>query len=186
MDGLMIACIEELSMRAWPAYEAQIYDGWILRFAAGYTKRANCINPLYASSIDLAQKISYCEKIYGDHGLPAVFKLNQESTPPGLDRELEARGYDRLDETSVRVLPLGDRRAADRGMQYYPHVCEEWIQAFARCSGIDDANMVEKLAPNPPSHPGERPFLRMSEREIASWPAASAYWDKAIWGASIS
>ena len=38
--------IEELSMNALPAMQTQIYDGWVIRFADGYTKRANSINPI--------------------------------------------------------------------------------------------------------------------------------------------
>lgn len=142
----MLRTIEELSLQAWPAFEEQIYDGWILRFAEGYTKRANSVNPLYGSVIDLTEKIAYCEKAYAERGLPAVFKLTGESTPAGLDRALEVRGYDRLDETSVRVLPLKDRRIAEGAAEQYPHVCDAWLTAYIRCAGIDNANTVEKLA----------------------------------------
>ena len=34
----MIRLIEELSLNAWPALQTVLYDGWVLRFADGYTR----------------------------------------------------------------------------------------------------------------------------------------------------
>jgi hypothetical protein len=52
--------MEELSLNAWPAHQTLLYDGWVIRFANGYTKRANSVNPLYLSTIDLDEKIAFC------------------------------------------------------------------------------------------------------------------------------
>ena len=48
--------IELMMMRSWPALEEKTYDGWIMRFSEGYTKRANSINPMYESYFDLEEK----------------------------------------------------------------------------------------------------------------------------------
>ena len=42
----MIRTLEELSMNALPALQTMLYGGWVLRFANGYTRRANSINPI--------------------------------------------------------------------------------------------------------------------------------------------
>jgi hypothetical protein len=34
----MIKTFEELLLNMWPALQTKLYDGWILRFANGYTK----------------------------------------------------------------------------------------------------------------------------------------------------
>ena len=141
----MITTIEELSLGAWPAFEEQVYDGWILRFAEGYTKRANSVNPLYPSTISLDKKIAHCEIVYSQKGLPPVFKLTGESSPPVLDRALAERGYGKLDETSVRTVSLGNGYPAGHDIDYYSRVCDEWVMSFARCSGIGEANTVETL-----------------------------------------
>jgi ribosomal protein S18 acetylase RimI-like enzyme len=89
----MIRTIEELSLNAWPALQTILVDGWVLRFAGGYTRRANSVNPLYPSQDDLAGKVARCERLYRDRGLPVVFKLTAESCPPELDACLAERGY---------------------------------------------------------------------------------------------
>ena len=60
----LIQKIEELSMNALPGIQMNVYDGWILRFADGYTKRANSINPIYFSNEDLNNKIENAEQMY--------------------------------------------------------------------------------------------------------------------------
>jgi hypothetical protein len=51
-------------MNALPAIQTNVYDGWILRFAAGYTKRTNSINPIYSSNVDLNSKIENAEQMW--------------------------------------------------------------------------------------------------------------------------
>jgi GNAT superfamily N-acetyltransferase len=98
--------IEELSLSGWPALQTQLYDGWILRFAEGHTKRSNSVNPLYPSSLPIGGKIEDCEAIYADRGLSPTFKLLEDPSQAPLDRELARRGYGILDPTSVQRLGL--------------------------------------------------------------------------------
>lgn len=141
----MTILTEEFSLRAWPAFETQVYDGWVLRFAGGYTKRSNSVNPLYPSSVPLPEKIAHCEHAYARRGLPCVFKLTPESTPAGLDRALEMRGYRRLDETSVQIFPLGKERVAEPNIYCSPGLCMDWLRGVARCSGAQDPKQIGYL-----------------------------------------
>lgn len=43
----MYKAIEEITLNTWPAEQSVLLNGWVLRTAAGYTKRANSVNPLY-------------------------------------------------------------------------------------------------------------------------------------------
>ena len=87
----MIRHIEELALNAWPALQTLLLDGWVVRFANGYTRRANSVNPLYASEQDTDAKLRACEQFYRDRGLKVVFKMTAASQPDGLDALLAAR-----------------------------------------------------------------------------------------------
>jgi ribosomal protein S18 acetylase RimI-like enzyme len=98
--------IEEQSLNAWPALETYLYDGWLLRFSNGYTKRANSVNALYPGILPLDEKIAFCETQYRERGLLPTFRLTDFAQSAELDAELARHGYRRFDETSVQVLDL--------------------------------------------------------------------------------
>ncbi len=105
-DFAYIRALEEISFRAWPALETERYDGWVLRFANGYTGRANSINPLHESTLDPDEKIAYCEGWFRSRGLKPVFRLNDAMQPPDLDSRLVAKGYVEYNESRVLVTDL--------------------------------------------------------------------------------
>ena len=134
----MIRSIEELSMNAWPARQTLHYDGWVLRFADGYTKRANSVYPLYPSQIELDKKIELCESFYRDRGLPTVFKMTAASTPADLDARLAARNYRAESYTSVQVLDLkAEEHEISTEIQLTFEDSETWHAAFARMNNIN-------------------------------------------------
>jgi ribosomal protein S18 acetylase RimI-like enzyme len=128
--------LEELSLNAWPALQNVVYDGWILRFAEGYTRRANSINPIYASTLPVDDKIAHCEALYRAKQLPTVFKLTAESNPAALDERLAARGYAKEARTRVMALTIDAPIAVP-----FEHVVlegqysERWLQDYCRLSG---------------------------------------------------
>ena len=105
--------LEELTLNAWPAPRRILFDGWLLNFAHGYTRRANSIWPLYPSSLPLGAKIEACEAIYAARGQPVLFKLSSQAMHAALDAELARRGYVAEGETSVQTAELGGRPADD-------------------------------------------------------------------------
>jgi hypothetical protein len=56
--------LEEVAMHAWPALQQMPFDGWIVRFAPGYTKRANSVNPLFESHLDVLDKIAWLDSTH--------------------------------------------------------------------------------------------------------------------------
>ena len=128
--------IEEATLNAWPALQQVLYDGWILRFAGGYTKRANSITPLFASSIDLATKVAVCERRYRDRNLPTIFRLPSIAAPKGLDQYLAKIGYQKLDPTWVMQMALTNREFRVRNaVELHAAPLESWLEhhgAWAR------------------------------------------------------
>jgi GNAT superfamily N-acetyltransferase len=100
--------IETTSLKAWPAFYEEFYDGWILRFSHGYTKRANSINSFKPSTLPLEEKVLTCEKFYRSQKLPTIFRITPFVSPSNLDKFLEERGYEIIDPTWVLALNLTD------------------------------------------------------------------------------
>ncbi len=60
--------LERIADRAWPAPVVQEVQGWRLRFADGWTNRANSALPLGAGSLDEA--VRACTAFYESRGVP--------------------------------------------------------------------------------------------------------------------
>ena len=99
---------ENLSFNTHPCLSEEVYDGWLLRFAEGYTKRANSVSVVGESTIPFADKISYCEGVYAEHNLPIVFKIAPMAAE--LDGLLEERGYSAVDKTNVMTVDLTKKK----------------------------------------------------------------------------
>ena len=93
--------LEELSLNASGAFQSLLYDGWLLGFRPGPTKRLRCVNAFYSTSRPLAEKVDYCVRFYQSVSLPAIFRMLPFSQPPELDAYLEKLGWGRFERTLV-------------------------------------------------------------------------------------
>src|SRR5215475_10560663 len=98
--------IEEASLNAWPALQQMLFDGWLLRFTKGYTKRANSVNPLYRSSMHVEEKIALCERLYAEKEQPTIFRLPSFASPVHHDHLLARPRYRLIDRTRAPSLDL--------------------------------------------------------------------------------
>ncbi len=103
-----IADLEHISLSMWNATEEIAYDGWLLRFAGGYSGRANSVQTYGKSSLPLIEKITYCEAMYAQRHIPILFKLTQATQPTNLDAFLREQGYILRNTTSVQLLDIAD------------------------------------------------------------------------------
>lgn len=133
---MLLQRIEEASLNSWPALQQILFDGWILRFAGGYTKRANSVNPLFASSMDLDEKVLACERIYREKGLPPIFRLVSFSAISDLDLLLESRGYSKVAPTLVMHLDLQSWNIPpDPAVALREERLDDWLGLFCRFQG---------------------------------------------------
>jgi ribosomal protein S18 acetylase RimI-like enzyme len=136
--------LQKVMAKGWVAVDRAGLGDWTLRYADGFTGRANSVLPVGDPSLPVDRAIDYVEKWYADRGAPALFQLHGE---PGFvvdDAPLAAalleRGYlvggGRADWERVLVLtglsasvpPLTTESApvtADSALQ------PEWLMTYA-------------------------------------------------------
>ena len=158
--------IEELTMNAWPSLQTLLYDGWIIRMAGGYTKRANSINPIYScenkcranpvnsnssSNIKLQEKIKKCEELYRLNNLPIIFKIIDCDEYKLLDRKLEDLNYEKLDLTSVQVCKKIKPTKIHEEITTEVQITEDWKRCFYSCyniSNMETMGIIDKMLKN--------------------------------------
>lgn len=152
--------IEELSLNAHPSLKTVFYDGWILRFANGFTSRANCVNVIYTDclrvnenfeSIDskkkiIEEKIIFCEKLYKKEGLQTIFKitpLNKDFCD--LDSVLEDRGYKIITPTKIMTMNFNEMGNFPITAKITQGFTNEWEENYLRLKNLSDTK-DEKIA----------------------------------------
>ncbi len=129
--------LEEAAQNAWPALQQVLFDGWLLRFSGGFTKRANSVTALYAGNRPLESKVRYCENLYARARLQTVFRLadrsDDSSRQKQLDNFLAHRGY-RLEDSSLTLIrPLTGAPDTARLRWLTPRA---WLRHYARLTGM--------------------------------------------------
>ena len=125
--------IEELGLNASATPAQLLYDGWLLRLWPGPAKRARSINAVYPSTLPLADKVAYCERLYRDHQLRPVFRITPFSEPPTLDAELAHLGYPRFDQTAVEVASIAPENLQPAPTEVLP--LPAWVEAVGVLRG---------------------------------------------------
>ncbi len=155
-------------MNAWPATHQLLVDGWLIRISNGFTKRANCVVPLYntaqtkaqteaAAQQQLLDKIRYCENLYAREQLQTVFRLTSASANTVLDTTLASRGYHRLDQTRVQVANLSQLSgvtAIPLPLKFQIVPAPEWLRAYSLLAEMPPtaselhANLIRSIRPD--------------------------------------
>lgn len=141
--------VEEASLNAWPALHQQLYDGWLLRFSRGFTKRANSVNPLYQgpantpnrakqSGIGVLDKVRYCENLYAREDQPTVFRLTSMAGQTDLDQLLADRGYERggLSLVLIRELGSGLLPTTQTSETQWLPALDEWLDSYCEIAEL--------------------------------------------------
>jgi ribosomal protein S18 acetylase RimI-like enzyme len=135
MDDI-IKTLERASLEAWPALKSEMYDGWVLRFSNGYTKRANSVNVLKGSSQNLSEKVEYCESVYRFNNLPPIFRITPLA-PPELDGILAKVGYKLIHPTWVMTKAIHSQNLVEDWKLLISELgFDEWLAFFSRLSQV--------------------------------------------------
>lgn len=167
--SLPLKQLEELSLKHWPALNTEYMDGWKLRMANGYTKRANCISTLPdellhaapSTSKQLLANIASCEHKYNALKQPTIFKVTPFSEPQ-LDETLEKLDYKLLDPSFMLTLPLKELPeqapalklpgSNELTIRFEEHISLRWLEQYCQHSGISERlipTMIDMIAAMP-------------------------------------
>ena len=153
MEHEFLAQIEEAALNAWPSHRQMLYDGWVLRFTGGESKRVNSVNVRYPSSLPLAEKIAFCEDIYERQSLPVLYRCPGPFTSPNLLSALSTAGYIAFDTTYVLGREVKETGGLPTGIEVREMRSEDWLQMRSGFYGRDveafkiHAGILEMIVP---------------------------------------
>jgi N-acetylglutamate synthase len=127
--------LEELAFAGWPALESRDVAGWRLRFAGGYTKRANSINALGRDALIDRDTVDGLERAYRELGQPPIWRLSPLA-PPAVADHLTGPAYRTIESSLVQVAPLAGGFALDPDVHIHPEPTVDWLNAFATYSPV--------------------------------------------------
>lgn len=134
-----ILAIEARMLRAWPALETEQIGGWQMRFANGYSKRANSVTPMTdGASLD-DQQLQRIEQAYRTRGIKPTVRIFPFSDA-ALDNRLSERSYSLVDPTVAMLAALDKKYGIDPRVTFLPRVTDPWAAANASAYGGEKSN----------------------------------------------
>lgn len=138
-DRDLVFALETRLINAWPAFEIEMAEGWILRFAEGYSKRANAATPLLAGAELDPGLIRHILGSFEERGVSPCFRLTGIESP-NAERVLAEAGLVDFDSSLCMVAPLHGRTDRDDTVLIRAAAKPNWIGAAAAAYGGDKAN----------------------------------------------
>jgi ribosomal protein S18 acetylase RimI-like enzyme len=136
-DHSLIIGLESRLLNAWPSFDYQTYDGWVLRLANGYSKRANSATPFVPGSALDDELIDYMVARFVEANVRPTFRLNGLQAPD-VDDVLKLRGFKEIEPTHVLTAVLKDGDCeVDPEVSIEPQVSKRWVREAAQSYGGD-------------------------------------------------
>jgi N-acetylglutamate synthase len=108
-DLEIVRATEERLVNVWPAVETLFMDGWVVRFANGYSGRANSASAVVQGARMDDALLAEIERLYRAADLPPAVRVTPVCDP-GVEPLLLARGYRIRDEAHIMILDLAAHR----------------------------------------------------------------------------
>ena len=105
MDIETVRGCEERLVNVWPAVSTLLMEGWVVRFAHGYSGRANSASAVVPGARMSPDLLDTIEKLYRDAGLRPSVRITPLADT-AVEPLLMQRGYRIKDESRMMVLPL--------------------------------------------------------------------------------
>lgn len=140
--------VEQAALNATSVREQLLYDGWLLRFAPGPSKRTRSVNLIGPCALPLPQRLERCRRLYAERGLPLIFRLTSLRDGPELDAQLHELGWPRHGQTRVMARALDADDTAQAPAQAPIDALAETPAAMPATAQIEAA--AEAPAATPP------------------------------------
>jgi ribosomal protein S18 acetylase RimI-like enzyme len=138
-DPELVLGLESRLVNAWPSFDYQVYDGWLLRLAKGYSKRANSASPLLLGASLDGSLADFMASQFVAANVRPTFRLNALQAPE-VDAILAGRGYREIEPTHVLTAPISDECTVDPSVLLEPKVSTRWVRETARSYGGEKAD----------------------------------------------
>jgi N-acetylglutamate synthase len=143
--GSLVLGLEGRLVNAWPSFDYQTYDGWILRLANGYSKRANSASP-FVPGADLDDDLlDYMVARFVAANVRPTFRLTSLQSE-GVDSLLAGRGFKLIEPTLVLLREIPDDCTVDPSVLLEPEVSKRWVRETAQSYGgdkSDDSTLIK-------------------------------------------
>ena len=144
-DPALVLGLESRLVNAWPSFDYQLYDGWLLRLAKGYSKRANSASPIVPGAALDDDLVEIMIRRFLAANVRPTFRLTSLEAP-AVDALLSGRGFALVEPTQVLVGRIPDDCSGDPSVLLEPNVSKRWVRETARSYGgekADDTILVE-------------------------------------------
>jgi ribosomal protein S18 acetylase RimI-like enzyme len=138
-DPALVLALESRLINAWPSFDYQFYDGWLLRLARGYSKRANSATPLVPGARLDGTLIDHMVERFLAENVRPTFRLNSLQADD-VDKILSERGFEEIEPTRVMMRDLPEDCTIDPAIHLDPEVSTRWVRDTARAYGGDKSN----------------------------------------------
>ena len=131
-DLALVTACEERIVNAWPSVTTLFAEGCVIRFAGGYSGRANAVSALRPQTQLSEALLDWAEALYRDEGLPPCVRVTPLMAD-GTQGALEARGYrvrDRSMGMIAALLPFA-RLPGESGLKHQPVADVAWVRGVS-------------------------------------------------------
>lgn len=129
-DSELARRCEESLVSVWPAVTTLIMQGWAVRFANGYSSRANSASAIATGARFTPELIAQVEQLYRAEGMKPRVRVTPVAHPD-TKALLEARGYRPIDDSMTMVRSLVGSFEADDDVMIEPRPAPHWINGIS-------------------------------------------------------
>jgi N-acetylglutamate synthase len=133
-DPVLVAALESRLVNAWPSLEVELAEGWLLRFAEGYSKRANSACAVVPGATLTPDLVRHVLASFAARGVPPCFRLTGLEAPETAG-VLDGMGFVAFDPSLALVAPVPANLERDGSVSIAAAAKPRWIENAAAAMG---------------------------------------------------